>query len=434
MTEGHSVVVDNSILPTIVTERNNVPVQRFNGDSVTIVNFMKQEVDARAVLATASLFGWESLSTQCNILYIDGKQSNQQSLARSFTGSEIPYIIIECELRDIVSGMEKAQELVSPPGMNKVDISRRGFTLRTNSPLRAPLSVSPFRHGQSISRKGEESKGSVGVFLTPTGGKEESYALTASHVIPVTDPGSTKDIITPAGLDILSMLYAILKSKPTRTEDENFLLTRFEKRCGTFFMNHIGARENGWRSDWALIRLDPEWHGVNGSWHDSEEMVEAFYLAKGEIAKASFSGEEGILNCRDPMGGEPCCKDGAATGSTSGTIGQTDALLFRKHTADMADPEKDGHNIDRCKVLVMNPIMDPFLDPKKLAEICEGGDSGSAVFCADEKNNGWVWIGQLTSVIHSGLRSVGVVIPQSEVLGSLEDVTGRTWRLTSQKS
>lgn len=429
-------MVDNSILPTIITERTNVPVQRFDGDSATIVNFMKQDVDVQTVLATSSLFGWENLSTQCDILYVDGNQSSEESLATLFAGSEIPSIIIGCKLRDLAGGMDEARELVYPPGMNSSETSKREFALWENQPLRAPVSVSPFWHGQSLSLKGEESKGSVGVFLTPTGEKEESYALTASHVFPVTGSESTKDIITPGGLDILSALYSILETEQTETEKSNFLLTRFKERCGTLFSSHIGARENGWRSDWALVRLDPEWQGMNTRFYNENRMVKAFRLAKREGVDPSFSGKGAVLNRRDPMGGEACCKDGASTGTTSGVIGQTEAQLFRRGTADIADENEDPHNIEKCSFLLMNPLMaSDGLDPISLGDICRRGDSGSAVFCADEKNNGWVWVGQLTSLMNSDdTRTVGLVIPQSEVLASIEEVTGTAWHLTSRKN
>jgi hypothetical protein len=38
---------------------------------------------------------------------------------------------------------------------------------------------------------------------------------------------------------------------------------------------HIGTNSNGWRSDWALIRLDGRWRGINGEWMYNE-MVDLY--------------------------------------------------------------------------------------------------------------------------------------------------------------
>ena len=61
-------------------------------------------------------------------------------------------------------------------------------------------------HGQSVSLLGQESKGSVGVFLSPSGAEEKIYALTAYHVLPTYQTNEQR-VITPAGLDISSHLY-----------------------------------------------------------------------------------------------------------------------------------------------------------------------------------------------------------------------------------
>jgi hypothetical protein len=414
----------------MIAKETNAPVEEFKGDSNRIINFLKQEVNSQAVVATASLFGWKSLSTQCNVLYVDGDQASKESLAKSFAECEIPSIIIGGTLGDIASGIEEATKLISPPDMDNFDRSLRRLVLRKNSTPRTSVSVSPFRHGQSISLKGEESKGSAGVFLSPTDGTEECYLLTASHVLAVTDAQSTTDVITPGGLDILTMLLSTLTSKQDKTEYINLLLKRKEERCGTLAWHHIGSTENGWRSDWALARLDTEWRGVNGSWHQDSDLAVEYHVARGRTVAESFSGSAGVLNCRDPTAGELCCKDGATTGSTSGRIGETQARLFRKGTADSADPKKDRGNIDVCKLLLMNPKEIPDTHPRDWDKVCKPGDSGSAVFCADEESNGWIWVGQLSSRMNTDDgRAVGLVVPQSEVLRSIKKTTGRTWGL-----
>lgn len=57
--------------------------------------------------------------------------------------------------------------------------------------------------------------------------------------------------------------------------------------------------------------------------------------------------------------------------------------------------------------------------------VCMPGDSGSAVFCADENRDGWVWVGNLVSMV----KENGLVVPQSEFLASLDKASGKRWKL-----
>lgn len=80
----------------------------------------------------------------------------------------------------------------------------------------------PFVHGQSISLMNEESKGSFAVFLSPEDEENESYALTAYHVLPFMSTGERR-VITPGGLDILTRLLKI-GSQQNNEAEINFLL------------------------------------------------------------------------------------------------------------------------------------------------------------------------------------------------------------------
>jgi len=80
-------------------------------------------------------------------------------------------------------------------------------------------------HGQSISLRGAETKGSVAVFLSPEDeAKNRAYALTAYRVVPFISAKETR-VIAPGGLDILTRLLEI-RSRPTDYEELDFLLKR----------------------------------------------------------------------------------------------------------------------------------------------------------------------------------------------------------------
>jgi hypothetical protein len=82
--------------------------------------------------------------------------------------------------------METATQLLEPPGLDKLLINERLSILSGNrsKALRVVRNIGPFAHGQSISQKGEETKGSVAVFLSPEDEAENrAYALTAYHVV-----------------------------------------------------------------------------------------------------------------------------------------------------------------------------------------------------------------------------------------------------------
>jgi hypothetical protein len=407
-----------------------------------VVDFLKDTEDSRAVVGTASRFGWNELWVDCVCLYVDADSTTD--LETSVASQGIPTIIVKVELRSINHSIETAKKLLGPPRLDRVAISKRRFGLRANAVQRAISNVGPFCHGQSISLLGRESKGSVSVFLSPDGLESDKvYALTAYHVLPFKTDKESR-VITPGGLDILSRLHDITKSSRINNEALDFLIERWGHKCGDVKYGHIGTNGNGWRSDWDLLQLNDEWKGVNGSWFDTDEMSDL--SQKTEERNPDFTGRNGVINNVDAIAGDICYMDGACTGCAVGVIGPSTVLMFQKGTAfavteeELASNQLLATNVDRSRLLTFHS--------GKI--FCKGGDSGSGVFCPDTDNDSWNWVGQIVSVIlvkepldpwseippnlddlllPCGV-DVGLMIPQSEILQSLKENTGIAWHLS----
>jgi hypothetical protein len=322
------------------------------------------------------------------------------------------------------------EELLNPPGLNRVAISQRNYELRKNSLKRVVRNIGPFIHGQSISLLGAETKGSVAVFLSPEDEAENrTYALTAYHVVPFKSAKETR-VITPGGLDTLSRLLEI-RSHPTDHEEPDFLLKRWENECGEARYGHIGVNGNGWRADWALVCLKNEWKGVNGSWMNDGEMSELYIMASHATPEDEFTGSSGIINCVDAMAGTICYKDGACTGCTAGRVGPSEAEMFKKGTAEaiteeeMKEKNMPISEVDCTRFVTVHPLA-------KESNVVLPGDSGCGAFCPVLEKNGWSWVGQLVSIFHvdDGGGSFGLMVPQSEIFRSLQEVTGKSWLLS----
>jgi hypothetical protein len=291
-------------------------------------------------------------------------------------------------------------------------------------------------HGQSISLIGQETKGSVSVFLSSDEDEDEVWALTAYHVVPFSSANETR-VITPGGLDVLSRLLQFgVEAAPEA--DIGFLLDRWKIPCGNVQYGHIGTNSNGWRSDWALIRLDEKWRGINGEWMYNE-MVDLY----SETAAEKFTPfSKGIVDCSDPEAGQLCYKDGAYSGCTVGIVAPSRVMVFKKGTAEATtEEEKDSNpeNVDESEMLAVHPVRDdsgsgvfvPALP------VVYSGDSGSGAFVPVPEKDGWNWAGQFVSVFYvsepEGSSSIGLMVPQSQIFSSLEEVTGRSWKLAVKK-
>jgi hypothetical protein len=390
-----------------------------------VVDYLRQEAGNRTVIATSSGFGWEDLCVQCICLYVDADTTH--SLAESAAVQPIPTIILEGKLIHATANMEAATRLIELPGLDKLAISERKSILRRNrgKALRVTHNIGSFVHGQSISLKGAETKGSVAVFLSPEDeAGDHAYALTAYHVVPFISATETQ-VITPGGLDILTRLLQI---RPTNHEELDFLLERWSNKCGEVRHGHIGTNGNGWRSDWALVCLENEWKGVNGSWMD-DEMTDFYVQINRGTPEETFTGSSGIISCADPMADTIYYKDGASTGCTAGRVGPTEALMFRKGTAEAITEEMQEQNmplseVDCTRLVTIHPIGEE-------GDVALPGDSGCGVFFPVLEKDGWSWAGQFVSLFHrKNGPSVSLIVPQSEILHSLQEVTGKSWFLS----
>lgn len=403
--------------PNILTPERK-PVQDFADRVDYIPAFLCSESTARGVIATRCQFGWPQISVPVTCLFIDSdKLGNLPSLA---SNQDIPVVIIRTELENLNDNVARASELIAADVDDIVERSQRKSRLRMNRTPRVAPEQGRLFHGQSISLKNEESKGSIAVFLSTA--ENKLYALTAYHVVP--PESNESQVITPGGLDSLTQLLAALVSSPNHSAISD-LLTRREDPFGDVEYGYISSNKEGWRSDCALIRIYDGWVAENGKWLEEDTLKE---LAIGaERLSQGFTGTNGLVGCCDPEGGQTCYKDGATTGCTVGVVGSHYCLQFRKGTTDLAPVEDDPANIVVSKVLLVQAFP---IDEQK--DFCERGDSGSGVFVSDPKADGWNLSGLLVSKLKILRGSFGVIVPQSQVFRSLEEHTGMSWRLAGQ--
>jgi hypothetical protein len=431
--EGRLLAPSPAAIPRIITKADQQPVKPLDMDLQYVVDYLRQEAGARAVVATSTRFGWENLSVQCICLYVDADTT--QSLAESAAAQPELTIILKGKLRYTAADMEAVTELLEPSRLNWLEASKRYSKLRSNhsKAQRVISKIGPFIHGQSISLLGSETKGSVAVFLSPEDEAENQvYALTAYHVAPFTST-SEKRVITPGGLDILTRMLEV-QSLPARHEELDFLLERWKNKCGEVQHGHIGINGNGWRSDWALVCLGNEWKGVNGSWMDDREMRHK-YITTSSAPERTFTGSNGIVTCADAEAGTVCYKDGASTGCTAGRVGHPETVVFKKGTAGaITEEEIQGQNIPESEVhhtrmVPVYPIDSQEIDSRE--SVVLPGDSGCGAFCPVLEKDGWSWVGQLVSTFYlEDGGSYGLMVPQSEIFRSLREVTGKSWHLS----
>ncbi|QKX58014.1 uncharacterized protein TRUGW13939_05134 [Talaromyces rugulosus] len=371
-------------LPKVLGPSQSQPVQSLDEDLPYISDFLRGNGTARAVAATRCKFGWERLSVDCLCLYVDADDTT--SLENSVTSLADLAMIRESKLCHTGDSLSEAQKLLAPTGITELALKERMYDLRQNRIRRVVRQDGNIYPGQSISLMGEESKGSVGVFLSPCGVDEHKvYALTAHHAVPFKIAGQR--VITPGGLDILTQLQRAVDSHP---KDIEVLLKRRNEACGYAEYGHIGSNQQGWGSDFTLIHLDDHWIGENDELYDVDLSV-----------------------LHNP--GDIVYQDGATTGGTVGQIGSSEVLLFERGTAS---------DVVRAKFLAILPLDVPFRD-----DVCAKGDSGSGVFLPAPQEDGWKFAGQLVSMIDMD-GWAGLMIPQSQVFQTLKEKTGKAWRLS----
>ena len=157
-------------------------------------------------------------------------------------------------------------------------------------------------------------------------------------------------------------------------------------------------------------------------------MVDLFrYIEK---RNPEFIGLKGITSTTDAIARDIYYKDGAATGCTAGRVGRAEAVMFQKGVANVAAEEQGNGalstgNVERAKLISFHQV------EERGSSICAPGDSGCGVFSPDLDQDGWSWVGQLVSLL-AGVETVGLIIPQSEILESLRANTGLSWRLCNR--
>ncbi|KAL1970737.1 hypothetical protein VTN77DRAFT_2571 [Rasamsonia byssochlamydoides] len=109
--------------PTVIMQPERQPVQPFDEDLQYVVDFLNNDDNARAVVATASRFGWEKLSVDCICLYVDADSTT--NLATSVASRNALTIILKAEFRHAGDSMEAAKRLLEPPGLDRLAISER---------------------------------------------------------------------------------------------------------------------------------------------------------------------------------------------------------------------------------------------------------------------------------------------------------------------
>lgn len=402
--QGPGLVVGLNDLPSIVIkEGRGGSVAAVSPNHELVRECLYGELSSRTVVATKFNFGWQSVHVKCDWLFVDTEMAEgftqplvQQKLQ---IWQRTPTVIMQGRIQPVGTTQEEMKEVLEPSGLADLELSQRRTYLRSlrHSTVRMVNSIGTFHHGQSISLKGTETKGSVGVFLTPSGDDDnQSYAVTAAHVVlgdcnanEIPHPPPPSGIITPGGLDILTRLQMLYPNKGEEGE-RRFLLDMLNHECGEVVQSHIGSNKAGWRVDWALMKLNTGWEGKNGNWFEGDEMADLWITAQGKYK--SFTGAEGVTTARDPVAGEMCLKDGASTGLTAGQVGPAEALIFWRGTSNAVPAGKLLHTppnmLDHARAYIVMPHQ------TEVSSFGKPGNSGSAVFLRrrgkERVDMGWI--------------------------------------------
>jgi hypothetical protein len=152
-----------------------------------------------------------------------------------------------------------------------------------------------------------------------------------------------------------------------------------------------------------------------------EEMKILF--VRTEKRSPDFTGSSGVIGAVDADEGAICYADGASTGCTAGRVGSDDVLYFQKRSTNIADEDTPEESVDISRLKKFHVVEDE--------NVCQRGDSGCGVFVPVPEMDGWHWVGQVVQIIISnGAPDVPLMIPQSEVMRSLKEVTGIEWKLS----
>jgi hypothetical protein len=315
----------------------------------------------------------------------------------------------------------------------------------------------PLVPGTSISAGGMVAKGSFGVFLQPVRRHEGTaaifpginpnnfYAITACHVVNETPLPANQvvggRVVSPGGLDVLARMhllladYALETSSTKRTSmlaqlkelEEQFNMAR----VGTQLLGKLGADLPGWREDWALFQVDPQWsvNTDNDVWWSAMAIRE-----KMQLLGLSISAPLKVAAVRDPLPGERVFKDGATTHVTGGIVDRTQVLAYLKRSIIAAEqPAESTTAIDVCEHRLVWPLDDE-------EHMVQAGDSGSAVLAAGATGTGLDFVGMFVTLWTEEQnvagdtrrlpRTLGMMVPQSILLKQIAEATGWEWTIT----
>ncbi|KAI5846613.1 hypothetical protein DFP73DRAFT_526096 [Morchella snyderi] len=324
-------------------------------------------------------------------------------------------------------------------GLNLTEISERDESVHSLCRIPRPIHHSvekPLAHGSNISRTGANERGSVGVFVRPTSDAGFGYCLTAGHIaINSADEGDQwgSTIQTLSGLDILRS-YAIVSSESKKVTTEypedkekvidswNSAVKRKEfEDIGSVAAYGIGTDPDGWVEDWAVVKMNDDWEGTNGSWYE----FDLYGIAKVLNMKTGSRVKEGLGPNTCVKRGEIVAKDGASTGISGGIVNGTCFYMYQRGEGSLkgaTNSARPSSFSPPAKLELILPIGDkPF---------CAGGDSGAAVFRVAQERLSWcgmlVGIGNLEGAINIP-PGAGLMVPQAVLLKQMKDKTGSDW-------
>jgi hypothetical protein len=188
--------------------------------------------------------------------------------------------------------------------------------------------------------------------------------------------------------------------------------------------SELGVDDNGFREDWALVKLK-EYEVKNGEWWGLDEFPGVCHLTKPlQSPLLEFNGQ--IIGAEDSaLGlGEPWFKDGAQTGWTVGHLSSTEVLLFLRGTTMAVNGITAARldNIQEAKVLMFGTAIEgeTFAEP---------GDSGSGLFRVSDDAKNFIFGGHIISVfgLHGGQNMV-MGVPQSQFT-QIETKMVMKWRI-----
>ncbi|KAF8429341.1 hypothetical protein BGX38DRAFT_1263696 [Terfezia claveryi] len=308
-------------------------------------------------------------------------------------------------------------------------------------PQRANITGPLILPGSSISAmNNDDSAGSAGIFIRPKTFNEtyphsQPFLLTAAHVVKQLDPTpyetyyqplpasvdnvTAANIISPGKLHILKILSQLqILGLFNATTLAPWVLAA-EKSCGHVVAGRLGVDKSSWREDVALIHVDSEYCGKNGSWHDLPELLKLFREMGGNAA--GFVGKIiGVVDGKN-LSNALCYKNGSASGWSVGKFHSHKVEIFLKGTVH----EKDIHseNVVCAQVEMVQAV-------ENTGAFAEAGDSGSPILSPTLDGKNFVFCGMVIGAFDPRVGDrVVFAVPQSRIFDQIQVLTGVEWEL-----